>query len=170
MIRFSSRFLAALSLALVLTGCAGGNDDLQAWIAEVKAKPAAPLDALPPLRTYPPIEYSAQGLRDPFSVPVTNSREAAGPRPDPNRRKEALEAFPLDALRMVGTIGVGQGAIALVLAPDNVTYRVKLQDYVGQNDGKVVQVGAERIGLLELVSDGAGGWLERQASLALEDK
>ncbi len=170
MMRSPSRAFAVVALLLLLTGCMSSNDDLQSWIAEVKAKPAAPLDALPPLRTYPPIEYSAQGLRDPFSAPVANSREASGPRPDPNRRKEALEAFPLDALRMVGTIGVDQGAVALVLAPDNVTYRVKLGDYVGQNDGKVVQVGAERIGLLELVSDGAGGWLERQASLALEDK
>lgn len=170
MMSYLSRAFAAVGVSLVLTGCMSSNDDLQSWVAEVKAKPAAPLDALPPLRTYPPIEYSAQGLRDPFSAPISNNREASGPRPDPNRRKEALEAFPLDALRMVGTIGVDQGAVALVLAPDNVTYRVKLGDYVGQNDGKVVQVGAERIGLLELVSDGAGGWLERQASLALEDK
>jgi type IV pilus assembly protein PilP len=170
MMKSSFRLVAAVALLLPLTGCMSSNDDLQSWVAEVKAKPAAPLDALPPLRTYPPIEYSAQGLRDPFSAPVSNSRDASGPAPNPNRRKEALEAFPLDALRMVGTIGVDQGAVALVLAPDNVTYRVKLGDYVGQNDGKVVQVGAERIGLLELVSDGAGGWLERQASLALEDK
>lgn len=162
--------LAVLALgALALAGCGRGTDDLQAWVTEVRARPAPPLDALPPLRTFPAIEYTADGLRDPFSAPV-GSRDAAGPRPDPNRRKEALEAFPLDALRMVGTIGTGPATIALVLAPDKVTYRVRVGNFLGQSDGRVVSVAADRIEMVELVSDGAGGWLEREASLALEDK
>lgn len=163
------RFAIPLLALGLLAGCGRSSADLEAWVAEVKARPAPPLDALPPLRTFPAIEYTADTLRDPFSAPVGN-RESAGPRPDPNRRKEALEAFPLDALRMVGTIGNGPGMMALILAPDKVTYRVRLDNYVGQSDGRVTSVGAERIELLELVSDGAGGWLERQASLALDDK
>ena len=154
---------------LFLAGCGRSTADLQAWVAEVKARPAPPLDALPPLRTYPAIEYRAGGLRDPFSAPVGN-RESSGPRPDPNRRKEALEAFPLDALDMVGTIGTGSSMMALVLAPDKVTYRVRLNNYLGQNDGRATTVSADRIEIVELVSDGAGGWLERQAALALDDK
>ena len=165
MIRFA---LPLLALGL-LAGCGRGNADLEAWVAEVKARPAPPLEALPPLRTFPAIEYTADSLRDPFSAPV-GSRATAGPRPDPNRRKEALEDFPLDALRMVGTIGTGPGMMALILAPDKVTYRVRLNNHVGQSDGRVTSVGADRIELVELVSDGAGGWLERQASLALDDK
>ena len=164
-----ARFFAIAALALVATGCGRGTDDLVAWVAEVKARPAPPLDALPPLRTFPPYEYTADTLRDPFSAPVGN-RDSAGPRPDPNRRKEALEAFPLDALRMVGTIGTGANTIALVLAPDKVTYRVRVNNYLGQSDGRVASVGPERIEIVELVTDGAGGWLERQASLALDDK
>lgn len=161
---------AFLALAvLVLSGCGRSTADLQAWVAEVKARPAPPLDPLPPLRTFPPVEYTADTLRDPFSAPV-GSRDSAGPRPDPNRRKEALEAFPLDALRMVGTIGTGANTIALVLAPDKVTYRVRVNNYLGQSDGRVASVAAERIEIVELVSDGAGGWLERQASLALDEK
>lgn len=155
--------------ALVLAGCGRSTADLEAWVAEVKARPAPPLDPLPPLRTFPPVEYTAETLRDPFSAPVGN-RDAAGPRPDPNRRKEALEAFPLDALQMVGTIGTGADTIALVLAPDKVTYRVRVNNYLGQSDGRVASVAPERIEIVELVSDGAGGWLERQASLALDDK
>jgi type IV pilus assembly protein PilP len=164
-----TRFALPLLAVVLLAGCGRSTDDLAAWVAEVKARPAPPLEPLPPLRTFPAIEYTADGLRDPFSAPVGN-RESAGPRPDPNRRKEALEAFPLDALRMVGTIGTGPGTIALVLAPDKVTYRVRVNNYLGQSDGRVTSVGAERIELVELVSDGAGGWLERQASLALDDK
>lgn len=71
---------------------------------------------------------------------------------------------------MVGTIGTGEAMMALVLAPDKVTYRVRVNNYLGQSDGRVTSVGAERIEIVELVSDGAGGWLERQASLALDDQ
>lgn len=162
--------ITALALAvLALAGCGRDTRELESWVAEVKARPAPPLDALPPLRTFPPYEYTADTLRDPFSVPVSN-RDAGGPRPDPNRRKEALEAFPLDALRMVGTIGTGANTVALVLAPDKVTYRVRVNNYLGQSDGRAVSVAAERIEIVELVSDGAGGWLERQASLALDEQ
>jgi type IV pilus assembly protein PilP len=153
---------------LGLAGCGRSTADLEAWVAEVKARPAPPLDPLPPLRTFPPVEYTADTLRDPFSAPVGN-RDSSGPRPDPNRRKEALEAFPLDALRMVGTIGTGANTIALVLAPDKVTHRVRVNNHLGQSDGRVASVAAERIEIVELVSDGAGGWLERQASLALDE-
>ncbi len=162
-----SMILAGLSAA-VLAGCAQDTQQVEVWVAEVRARPAQPLDPLPPLQTFPAYEYSSQGLRDPFAAPQ-NSREAAGPRPDPNRRKEALEAFPLDALRMVGTIGDGGGIVALVLAPDKVTHRVRSGNYLGQSDGRVVRIGPERIDMVELVSDGSGGWMERQATLALED-
>ena len=162
-----SVILAGLSL-MILAGCSQDTRELEAWVAEVRARPASPLEPLPPLQTFPAYEYSAQGLRDPFAAPQ-NNREAAGPRPDPNRRKEALEAFPLDALRMVGTIGEGSGIVALVLAPDKVTHRVRGGNYLGQSDGRVVRIGPEGIDMVELVSDGSGGWVERRATLALED-
>ncbi len=71
---------------------------------------------------------------------------------------------------MVGTLGGGAGAVALVMAPDKVTYRVRPGNYMGQNDGRVTGVFEDRIELVELVPDGAGGWLERPASVALEDQ
>jgi len=161
--------LPCLVAALILSGCGRSTEDLSTWVAEVGARPAPPLDPLPALRTFPAIEYSAQNLRDPFSAPM-NSREATGPRPDPNRRKEALEAFPLDAMQMVGTIGTGSSMVALVLAPDKVTYRVRPGNHMGQAEGRVVGVAPERITMVELVSDGDGGWVEREAAMALEDK
>ncbi len=71
---------------------------------------------------------------------------------------------------MVGTIGSGPGIVGLVLAPDKVTYRVRPGNYVGQNDGRITVVTEDHIEIVELVPDGAGGWLERQAKMALEDK
>ena len=106
----------------------------------------------------------------PFSDAFTSTTSGgSGPRPDPHRRKQTLEQFPLDSLDMVGTIGRGGGVIGLVVAPDKVAYRVQPGVYMGQNDGRVTAVHEDRIELVELVPDGAGGWLERPASVALED-
>jgi type IV pilus assembly protein PilP len=71
---------------------------------------------------------------------------------------------------MVGTIGQGGGLVALVMVPDKVTYRVRPGDYMGQSDGRVTAVYEDRIELVELVPDGGGGWLERAATVALEDE
>ncbi len=163
-------------IALAATGCTrsitstpGDAPNLQNWIADVRARPAPPLDVLPVMQQFETVEYAAQNLRDPFSN-AWLVQESAGSRPDPDRRKETLEQYPLDALDMVGTIGTGANLIALVMAPDNVTHRVRPGAYLGQSDGRVTDVREDRIELIELVPDGAGGWLERPAAIALEDQ
>ncbi len=166
------RFLVATTFVLValsLGGCTRGSRDLEAWVAEVRARPAPPLDPLPVMKQFETFEYAAQHLRDPFSPPTPDADGGGGMRPDPNRRKEVLEAFPLDSLDMVGTIGAGDDVIGLVMGPDRVTYRVRPGNYMGLSEGRVVGVFEDRIDLVELVPDGAGGWLERQAKIALED-
>ncbi|MFT4257293.1 MAG: pilus assembly protein PilP [Pseudoxanthomonas sp.] len=147
----------------------GDAPNLNKWVADVRARPAPPLEPLPVMQQFETFEYAAQGLRDPFSD-AWNNGDSAGPRPDPNRRKETLEQYPLDSLDMVGTLGTGPGLVALVMAPDKVTYRVRPGAYLGQSDGRVTSVAEDRIELVELVPDGAGGWLERPASIALEDQ
>jgi type IV pilus assembly protein PilP len=122
------------------------------------------------MQQFETFEYAAQGLRDPFSNAFTDDGGGNGPRPDAARRKETLEQFPLDSMDMVGTLGKGAGVIALVMAPDKVTYRVRPGAYMGQSDGRVTAVFEDRIELVELVPDGAGGWLERPATVALEDQ
>ncbi|MGB3394387.1 MAG: pilus assembly protein PilP [Stenotrophomonas sp.] len=168
---------AAVALLLLATGCTrgisstpGDAPNLEKWMADVRARPAEPLEPLPVMQQFETFEYSAQGLRDPFSDAWANPDGNSGLRPDPNRRKEPLEAFPLDSLDMVGTIGKGPGMVALVMGPDKVTYRVRPGVYLGQSDGRVTAVREDGIELIELVPDGAGGWLERPASLALDDR
>jgi len=172
-----SRLMLAVAAALVLAGCGRSitsNYDqapnLEKWVAEVKARPAPPLDPLPVMQQFETFEYDAQTLRDPFSNAFSDESGGSGPRPDPNRPKQTLEQFPLDSLNMVGTLGGGANLVALVMAPDKVTYRVRPGVYMGQNDGRVTAVHEDRIDLVELVPDGAGGWLERPASVALEDQ
>jgi len=153
---------------LSLAACTRGSRDLEAKVNEIKAQPAPPLDPLPVMQQFESFEYAAQNLRDPFSAPVADEA-GGGLRPDPNRRKEVLEAFPLDSLDMVGTIGSGSGVIALLMGPDKVTYRVRPGNYMGLSDGRVTAVFEDRVEMVELVPDGAGGWLERQAKIALDD-
>ena len=169
--------VTAAACLMLITACArditstpGEAPNLQKWIAEIKAQPAPPLDPLPVMQQFETFEYAAQSLRDPFSNAFTDQGGASGPRPDAARRKQVLEQFPLDSFDMVGTLGVGRGVIALVMAPDKVTYRVTPGAYMGQSDGRVTAVYEDRVELVELVPDGAGGWLERPATLALEDQ
>lgn len=174
-----SRAAVLASLVVLASGCgrsvasspdvADSESDLNAWVAEVDKRPPPPLDPLPVMQQFETFEYAAQGLRDPFSR-AFRDEGGSGPRPDSNRPKQKLEEFPLDSLDMVGTIGRGSGLVALVKAPDKMTYRVRPGAYLGQSDGRVTGVSEDRIDLVELVNDGAGGWLERPASIALEDQ
>ncbi len=154
----------------VVTGCGRSTQDLEAWVAEVKAKPAIPPPPIPAMQKFETFIYNDQGLRDPFSPPVDTRTASSGPRPDPDRRKQPLEAYPLDSLAMVGTLGSGSSTVALVMSPDKVTHRVTPGTYLGQNDGRVMAVGSSKIDITELVPDGAGGWIERPASVALANQ
>lgn len=164
----ASRWVGIALLASALVACGGGQGGLEKWVAEVKARPAPALPPLPVMQQFETFEYDAQNLRDPFSE-LFNGGEGGGPRPDAGRRKQTLEQFPLDSLDMVGTLGNGRSLVALLMAPDKVTYRVQPGAYVGQSDGRVTAINEDRIELVELVPDGAGGWLERPATILLED-
>jgi type IV pilus assembly protein PilP len=171
-----ARLALGLALAASLVGCRGltsGPDDvapnLPAWVESVNSRPAPPLDPLPVMKQFEQFEYSAQALRDPFTVALSETAGNSGPSPNRDRRRQVLEDYPLDSLDMVGTIGSGGGLIGLVMVPDKVTYRVRPGDYMGQSDGRVTGVFEDRIELMELVSDGSG-WQERPATISLDDE
>ena len=162
---------ATLGMLLGLSACSG-QDDLQQWVAQVKARKGAPLPPLPVVKTFETFIYQDQDKRDPFepAPPQAGAQTLAGPRPDEDRPREPLEAFPLDTLKMVGTIG-GKGNIeALIKDPQGVIHQVRVGDYMGQNYGHVTQVTTSEVDLVELVSNGSGGWMERDSSVALGEK
>lgn len=170
-----TRIAMLIASTLVLSACGAGREDLESWVAEVKARRGAPLEPLPVLKTFDAFAYGAFDLREPFSLWENDeergtSSVTGGPRPDPDRRKEALEAFPLDALDMVGTIGMGESMFALVKAPDGVVYRTRPQNYLGQSDGRITGIFEDRIELVELVPNGVGGWIEQPALIPLENQ
>ena len=163
--------LSALLSASVLSGCSGGQSDLQKWIAETKKKPGGRIQALPEVKPYETFVYSANTMRSPFQPqgPGAIGGGVAGLRPTARRNREFLEGFSLDTLRMVGTFKVGSSFYGLVQSKDGLVHKVQPGNYLGQNDGKVTEITGGKISLVEIIPDGLGGYIERPASLALTD-
>ena len=152
---------------LVLGGCTRGMSDLRDWVAQEKAKRGAPIPPLPVIKTFETFTYSDQDKRDPFSPSSDELNQNNGPRPDAGRARQPLEAYSLDSLKMVGTLGGGATMEALIKDPGGVIHRVHASEYMGQNYGRITAISGDRVDLVELVSNGNGGWMERPASIAL---
>lgn len=170
------RLSCAIFFAL-LSGC-GNNDfsDLDRYFKEVKARPKEPIKPLPEIKVVEPFMFKPEGLRDPFK-PLEQPEPSEGGevssasaiKPDFSRRKEDLEAFPLDGLKMVGTIDMQSNLWGLVKASDGTVYRVKVGNYMGKNHGKVIRILKDKIELMEIVPDKPGTWREQSASVALTE-
>jgi type IV pilus assembly protein PilP len=173
----SLKFRNGLVLAAAMIGiaaCGGQMDDLDQYINEVKARPGGRIEPLPEITPYAVFTYvaDAQGVRSPF-VPdtpqVTTTGVGGGIRPDSQRSREFLEGFPLDTLRMVGTMNMGETMYGLVQTSDGLIHRVVPGNYLGQNDGRINEIDESEIELIEIISDGIGGYIERDAAISLSD-
>jgi type IV pilus assembly protein PilP len=167
-------FILVATLAAMLAACGAKQDDLNRYISEVKARPATPIPPIPAMRTYTPYKYEGLLGRDPFRQSTSEGVDQVaaggstkGPRPDLQRPREYLERFELDTLVMVGTFSKESSDWALVKDPDGVVHRVAVGNYMGKNHGKVTVISNDEVQLSEFISDGAGGWLVREASMAL---
>lgn len=163
-----SRTLLILAVTAVTAGC-GAHDDLHAYIEQVKSRPGGRIEPLPQLKPYDTFTYDAQSLRSPFMPDSPKGRALAGPRPQVDRPKEFLEQFPLDTLRMVGTLERGDAHFGLLQTRDGLVHRVVPGNYIGQNEGRVVAITEGEIQVEELVPDGVGGFLKRSASVGLSE-
>ena len=168
--------LALLLSTALLGGCLqSDNGDLMLYIDEVKARKEGRIEPLPEIKQIETFVYNRLEDRDPFLQIDQGGEEEQeridnGISPDFNRRKEELENFSLDSLRMVGTLEqVDDVMWALIRTNDNTIYRVKAGNYLGQNHGHITRIGESKIELTEIVSDGQGGYREREASLALKE-
>jgi len=167
-------FLLTLLASVLLSSCSSNQDDLDRYIADVKGKPAAPIPPIPTVRTYTPYEYQGLEGRDPFRRSTSEGAEEVaaqtntdGPRPDFQRTREYLERFDLDTLVMVGTFAKESSEWALIRDPDGVVHRVSVGNYLGKNHGKVGLIDQDKVALAEFIPDGAGGWIVRDAAMAL---
>ena len=150
----------------LLVACSGRDADLDSFIERTRQEQPTGVKPLPEIKPYESFSYSAQALRSPFLPTPSTSIAAAGPRPDSRRNREFLEQFPLDTLRMVGTLNLAGRNYGLVMARDGIVHRVLPGNHLGQNDGRITQITATQINVTEIVPDGLGGFMERPASLS----
>lgn len=158
---------------LMLAGCSSEkHGDLRAWVKEQDNLPRGRIPPLPEVKPYAPIEYAAFDLTDPFKPrkiePPKNVAQTGGLQPDTNRRREPLEAYPLEALKMVGVLKQKE-TFGLVKTPDNTLFQVKAGNYLGQNFGRIVAVSESSIKLKEIVQDSNGAWEEKEQTLLLQE-
>lgn len=157
---------------LALVGCGSDFADLDAFMAEVKARPKGLIDPIP---TYPPYQaftYKAMSKRSPFERQleireVASTSGASNVKPDPNRSKEFLESFAIESLKMVGTIYKSGVLWGLIGDSANNVHRVTIGNYMGRNHGKITSISESQINLIEIVPNGAGAWVERPRTVAM---
>lgn len=162
--------------ALVCTGLAscGGEQysDLRQFVKESDNLPHSRIPPLPDVKPYEAFAYDAYDLVDPFKPrkiePPKNA--TGGLQPDVTRRKEPLEAYPVENLRMVGVLQQNKANYALVKSPDNNLFRVKIGNYMGQNFGLISEITESTIKLKEIVQDSGGDWAERISTMTLVDE
>lgn len=159
---------------LGLSGCAQDMNDLERYIDEINARPGGPIDPIPQIEPYEGFSYSVAGERSPFEPdarlrPDDVAGDGDGPRPDMDRRQEYLERFPLDGLRLQGSLEMGGRLFAIIRDPEGTVHRVTIGNHMGGNHGEIIAISESRVTLMELVPDGTGGWNERERHLSLSD-
>lgn len=168
-------FKAKLSIVLIglglLAGCSGENlSDLNDYVNQVKARQKSRIEPLPEIMEYPAYSYDESQLRDPFIPPAPKRLANSDPnlRPD-HHTPDILEQFPLDTLKMVGSLEQSGQRWALIKAQDGTLYRTKAGRYMGQDNGKIINITETKVVLQEIVPDGLGGWVKREAVITVSE-
>jgi type IV pilus assembly protein PilP len=166
----------ALAGLLMLSGCGADLEGLQGWMDQQKREVKPAVSPLTPPKKHEPQPYAALDGVEPFSnqkLVVALKREDRQPSSllaaELNRRKQPLEAYPLDSMSMVGNVS-RRGTPTALLKVDGLLYQVKVGDYLGQNYGRIQRINETEVVLREVVQDAAGEWIERSSSLQLQEK
>lgn len=165
---------------LSMWGCSSsGEDELRQWMANERAQAKPRITPISEPKQFLPQPYVAEEGMEPFNVlkltqalrreSAQVASNAALIAPEMARRKEPLEAFPLDAMAMVGSMNKNGKPTAL-LTVDKLLYQVQLGNYLGQNYGRITAITETSIQLREIVQDPTGDWIERMTSLELQEE
>ncbi len=158
----------ACSVLAALAACSSADDELSRFIDDTKKEPGGRVEPLPEVKPYETFVYSATDMRSPFTPSSPGGGAGLSSlRPDAKRNREFLEQFPLDTLKMVGTLRLADRMYGLVQTKDGLVHRVASGNYLGQADGKIIEITPSKIALTEIVPDGVGGYMERPAALGL---
>jgi type IV pilus assembly protein PilP len=169
-----------IAILLTLVGCGSSSeDDIRQWLVEERNQTRPKVTPIPAPKQFKPEAYANAAAIEPFSnqkLTQALKRDSAQVAsngalvaPELARRKEPLEAFPLDVMSLVGSIVKAGQPVALVKV-DSLLYQVKPGNYLGQNFGKVTKISETEVGLREIVQDAVGEWIERAATLQLQER
>lgn len=168
--------LAAACVSSLLAGCGdGGLDEVKQWMEGVRKQTPVSVKKLPEPKTFTPFAYGGKNQPDPYSpakltvaLAKQQSNSNSGLKPDLDRRRELLESYPLDTIRMVGTLQ-RPGLNYALLQVDKTVFHAKVGNYVGENFGMITRITENEVELREIVRDASGEWVERQAKLELQE-
>ena len=170
------RLAITISASILISACAGADhSDLRAYVESVTARQKPKIAPLPEFKPYPIYVYEAGELRDPFQESafveqqVEVAIEGSGIRPPERDTREPLEEYPLDTLRMVGTLEQSSTIWALIKDGTGSIHRVKTGNYMGKNYGKILSITEHKVEILEIVPNGLGAFIERPAIIALSE-
>ena len=164
------RIIISASL-LSISACSQDTSDLQSFIAQTKSAHVGSVKPIPQFKPYESFSYSAAELRDPFVANVDLDEDETTKtsllNPDSTLPRQPLEVFPLDTLSMVGILEQNEQMWGLIKDPQNIVHRIQVGNYMGQSEGRVLEINESAIYLVEIVPDGIGGYIEREASIAI---
>lgn len=175
---FAKTFILWFSICLLLTGCGASEDrkELLSYIKRIKSRTVKEIEPLPQVRPYETFTYAASDIRSPFLPPtpeqvITNQvANKNGIKPDQHRAKEVLESFPLDSLKMIGTLEQNKTTWAVLLDTEGAVHRVTTGNYIGQNHGKITKISEEKVYINEIIPDANGGWQKKPAEMVLVEQ
>jgi type IV pilus assembly protein PilP len=170
MMHIFKRTMLCASL-ISLGACSQDTSDLQTFIAQTKSAHVGSVKPIPQFKPYESFSYTAAELRDPFVATVDleedDTTKTSLINPDSTRPRQPLEVFPLDTLSMVGILEQHGQLWGLIKDPKNLVHRVQVGHYMGQSEGRIIEINESAIYLVEIVPDGIGGYIERDASIAI---
>jgi type IV pilus assembly protein PilP len=172
----STRFFVCAALLAGVAGCGdGGIQEVKQWMEEVRRETKVSIPKIAEPKKFTPFIYGGKDSVDPFN-PVKlevafaklQSKSNNALAPDPDRRREPLESYPLDTITMVGTLQKPGLSYAL-LQVDKTVFQAKVGNYLGQNFGMITQISETEVDIKEVIQDASGEWVERKAKLELQE-
>jgi len=161
-------------VAVLLAACGGEeHEDLKKWMKDSTKDLKGQVPPLPEVKSFVTVAYDATSLLSPFDLkkiePEKKPRSGSGLQPDLVRRREPLELYSLESIKMVGSLARGTNVVAVVRV-DRAVHHVRVGNYIGQDFGLITNINESQITLKELVQDSGGDWVERVSTLQLQEK
>ncbi len=169
----SSGYVIAFALVIGLTACgADEHQDIKNWMQTEEAGMRGRVPPLPQLKTFEVVDFDAASAGDPFQASKLDpeKRGTGANRPDTNRRREPLEAYPLESLKLVGMMVSKEGKPVALVQADKTIYQIHVGNYIGQNFGLVTNISETEVTLKELIEDSNGDWVERMGTMQLQEQ